>query len=66
MLHYPGTYLGTSVIAAIFGFGSWGGWMAETAEVIFFACLGLFFLAFVFNGPEPLNPPHVPQRNGNK
>ena len=66
MLHYPGTYLISSVIAAIFGFGSWGGWLAETAEIVFFVCLGLFFLSFVFNGPEPLNQSHFKQKKGSK
>jgi len=66
MLHYPGTYLFTSVFAAIFGFGSWGGWIAELAEFVFFVCLALFFLACVFNGPEPLHPAPIKSGRGNK
>ena len=53
MLHHPATFLISSVFAAILGFGSLAGWVADLAQILFFVFLGIFLLSFVFNGPSP-------------
>jgi uncharacterized membrane protein YtjA (UPF0391 family) len=53
MLQYPGTFLIGSVFAAIFGFGSLAGFVADIAQFLFFVFLGLFLVSCVLNGPSP-------------
>ncbi|MCE0497158.1 MAG: DUF1328 domain-containing protein [Methylacidiphilales bacterium] len=55
MLQYPATFLVSSVFAAILGFGSLAGLVADIAQILFFVFLGIFLLSFIFNGPSPRN-----------
>jgi uncharacterized membrane protein YtjA (UPF0391 family) len=61
MLHYPATFLIVAVMSAFLGFGSWAGWAAIMAQALFFIFLGMFFLSFIFNGPDPRNSTHMHQ-----
>jgi uncharacterized membrane protein YtjA (UPF0391 family) len=66
MLHFPATFLIVATMAAFLGFGVWGGWVAIMVQALFFISLGMFFLSFIFNSPEPRNRPGINRRKERK